>query len=134
MMEGCTIRMAVTWEHLQTLDNTFLTKTLGRHPEVTKLYLSHLSEPGFKQSLVKKLKQNTKSGICFRENDYPYFLEKGITHYIMWFSDEYHIPMEKATSWVSIQTGKIPDKIVVCCNEQHMKTVPEIQHYHVFLS
>ena len=127
--------MSVSWKHLQSLNCTVLTGPIARSPAVIAAYTIRRNEPNFKKNLIAA----TEKGICehgdywLRDNDFPYYIESNIMHKVFWFNTNCPISMNRCRDLVAMDLDITKDRVVVCCNDLPLKTVPEVEHYHVFV-
>ena len=125
----------ISWEGLQTLDSSVLDFAIGRNPEVNKAYAMKKQEPDYMNNLVSMIStyliQN--NGYWIRDNDFPYdFKGVPIVHKVFWFNKP--TTMSEAKIIVSQNIGVSSDQLVVCATGSPFKSVPDIDHYHVFIS
>jgi len=126
----------MSWDNIKKLDLQILTKSLLRAPSVQRLYMEQRNDPTHQPRLLTMLRNGLcrHNGIWLRENDYPYQTPPDVEHHVLWFSDTETISsLQTAQSWVIDYLGLDETQIVVCCNDIQLKTVPEINHYHVFI-
>jgi hypothetical protein len=76
--------------------------------------------------------------ITFIENDFPYALEPGIKHMVLWSNSELAKDDVLTTIAESVETWKNQDGVLVeeyvyFENPAHLKTIPGIFHVHVFI-
>jgi hypothetical protein len=141
-MEIVTRTSPVSWEQLQTFDCSVITVQLGRTEAVARQYAEDRKRPNFRQQSITRIKSDlneSECGICLQDNDYPYMLEKGVVHCVLWFNKSSTMELDVAKYWVAgyLKTAGATelsvDQIVLCCNPPEYKTIPEIEHYHVFI-
>eukprot|EP00474_Spongospora_subterranea_P000214 CRZ00672.1 hypothetical protein [Spongospora subterranea] len=76
-----------------------------------------------------------ENDVRFRKNDYPYHMETGIEHYILWAGSA--SALESATNTSNSMREFIPDHLHQCemryfVNPVNLQSVKEICHAHVF--
>ena len=125
----------ISWEGLQMLDSSVLDVAIGRTPEVNKAYALKKQEPGYMDKLISMIStyliQN--NGYWIRDNDFPYdFKGVPITHKVFWFNRP--TSMTEAKCIVSENIGISSDRLVICATSAPLKSVPDIDHYHIFIS
>ena len=125
----------ISWEGLQTLDSSVLNFAIGRTPEVNKAYFAKKQEPGYMDSLVSMISTYLihNNGYWIRDNDFPYdFKGIPIVHKVFWFNKP--TSMSEAKCIVSRNTSISAEHLVICASSAPLKSVPDIDHYHVFIS
>jgi hypothetical protein len=127
-------KMAV-WERLIKLDCSFMDVALGRDQEVQHKYDSLRHQPLFKSKAIAKittLLSTSPAGYLLCMNDFPYKTDDDVDHLVFWFSDT-ELSMKDVKD-IIIKIKEVSAKqVVVCCNIDRLKSMPEIHHYHVFL-
>jgi colanic acid biosynthesis protein WcaH len=125
----------VAWDTLRQFHGRVLTVALPRHPQVAAQYLEDKANPKFQEQLVALLREGLteRDGIWLRPNDYPYYIESSVKHYVIWFTaDPTVFTMHSALEFlVGLRYSR--DHLVICCNDSSLKSVPEVNHYHVFI-
>ena len=113
------------------------TYALGRLPEVEERYTrhrDHINESSFYTSIADYILKDVigDNEYVFVENEFPYKVEKGIKHYLLWIS-------KKAHGKYDIETLiKNREEIITCKeftyyrNFKNNASIFEIEHYHVF--
>jgi len=127
----------LSWETLKKLNLQILSETLPRKLSVQQSYMAQRNDPKHQPTLVAMIRDGLRDrkGIWLRKNDYPYHTPSDVEHLVLWFTDtEPVLSLQEAQSWVADYLGLQETQIVVCCNAPCLKTVPEISHYHVFIS
>jgi hypothetical protein len=113
------------------------TYALGRHAEVEERYTRHRdqinSSPFYSSIADYILKDVLKDNeFVFTENEFPYKVEEGITHYLLWVS-------KKASGKFNIDSLIKSQKQIMDCKEftyyrnyKNNASIYEIEHYHIF--
>lgn len=124
----------LSWETLKKLNLQTLAETLPRKLSVQQSYMVQRNDPKHQPTLVAMIRDGLRDrkGIWLRKNDYPYHTPSDVEHLVLWFTDPV-MSLQEAQSWVADYLGLLETQIVVCCNAPCLKTVPEINHYHVFI-
>ena len=63
-------------------------------------------------------------------NDFPYFTDKGITHYILWKTKSDINQQDIADAEVELRSRMEVADILHWVNPPHLKSIPEIDHVH----
>lgn len=126
----------LSWEQLMELDTNYMTSIIPRAPWVAAEYDHNMSKPEFKQSVISMIIEGLSGSdydYWLRPNDYPYLMPDGVQHVILWFKAGRFDSMQDAKQTLIRQHGIDPEQIVVSCNAHNLKSIPEIDHYHVFI-
>lgn len=121
----------LSWETLKKLNLQILTTELPRKVSVQQSYMVRRNDPEHQPTLVAMISDGLRERL--RKNDYPYHTSSDVEHLVLWFTDIV-LSLQEAQSWVVDYLGLPKTQIVVCCNAPCLKTVPEINHYHVFIT
>lgn len=122
-----------TWTHLLTLDQSIMTQQLDRDAVVDQEYRQKRELPGFKEQFLNYIYSGIEdAGYWLRYNDYPYLMPQGVCHRVFWFVGD--ISMRQAKGIVCRDLDICSDQVVVACNSLPLKTIPELDHYHVFIN
>ena len=77
------------------------------------------------------LQDSVDSKIILIENDFPYFVEDHIVHYVLWKLKEPITPQEIEDARAELQSEKIGAvELLQWTNPPNIKSVPEIDHVH----
>lgn len=135
MIITCIYQTLMNWDELRGLHNTILVKPFRRDPKIQDIYMKKRAALNFQQELIKRITHDLSktNGITLLENTYPYITPPNVLHNVLWFTNN-DMTMEQATCWIIEHTALPKSNIVVCCNDLSLKTVPEINHYHVFIN
>ena len=106
---------------------------LHRNRVTEKLHQSSSSDISvFKESLFK-----SGDHFTFRRNDFPYHLEDGVKHFVLWINPEVKLKTAQADFIIDnhlIALGyRNPCKRVFYKNSITIKSIKEIDHIHVFV-
>ena len=119
-----------SWSDLAEFHLQFASRMFPRSIEVDKQYQAYRN--GSSRVNLDVIRQQLAGGErkawLLLENDFPYSLEPGINHYVFWFRGGYS--MEDAYALIK---GEFGTESVVFSNLPHNRTVPDINHYHVFI-
>lgn len=113
------------------------TYALGRLPEVEERYTrhrDHINESSFYTSIADYIAKDVigDNDYVFVENEFPYKVEEGIKHYLLWISKKAHGKYDPET------LIKNREEIIICKeftyyrNFKNNASIFEIEHYHVF--
>lgn len=120
------------WDELIALDCSFLLQKINRKPEVDAEYLQCRQKPGWREQAVQKFQdQLGQREYLLTINNFPYHLNDGIEHMLLWFHEDHDMSEVKSIACRELNTDAT--NVVVCCNAPNLKTIPEIVHYHVFV-
>mmetsp|Transcript_4049 Transcript_4049/g.10574 ORF Transcript_4049/g.10574 Transcript_4049/m.10574 type:complete len:224 (-) Transcript_4049:143-814(-) len=65
------------------------------------------------------------------ENDFPYFVEESIVHYVLWKLDEEITPREISEARERLQSEPVKAlELLQWVNPPYLKSIPEIDHVH----
>lgn len=122
-----------SWAQLRELDCSIMTWSLPRDTHVCEAYNKKCQEPNFAKTFRTEITEHLAcSDYWLRVNDFPYIVDTNVIHRVFWFKPEAYT-MAEAKQVILDTTGLTSDNIVVCCNVMHLKSIPELPHYHVFL-
>jgi len=125
-----------TWEQVQPLHLKVATAILCREPTVAAAYREYLAAP--RQERIDKIKDILAAGAgtsangrawTLLINDFPYWLEASIKHYVFWFVGDYSL--QEALEVLSPSLGS--QEVIIFCNTPNNRTIPDINHYHVLV-
>ena len=71
-----------------------------------------------------------------RKNDYPYNIGDNILHYVLWLKDKKNHDFNELNSIIKEQIVvqfKVSKEFAFSENIYKNKSIPEVQHYHVFI-
>lgn len=120
------------WNELVAIDCSFLLQKINRKPEVLAAYHRCREQPGWQESTVDRFTHLLgQQDHILTENEFPYDLEHGISHMLLWFHADR--PMQEVKAIACKELREDEHDVVVCCNAPDLKTIPEISHYHVFV-
>jgi hypothetical protein len=117
------------WDDLIKYNCKVLEYVIPRKQEITDNYENDKINGKCDENLKIIRLQLTINKYLILINKYPYYLDDNISHYVFWFRGEY--TMEEVME-ISKQYFKT-DKIIVTTNAQHLKSVPDINHHHIFV-
>ena len=101
---------------------------LQRTEEVQNKYDEYMLDKRNTSGFIDKVREKMKGKkFCLLKNDFPYDIEKGVTHLVCWYTDE------NPYSIISKMSG---DYDVITCwrNKPGNCSVPEIKHIHFFIN
>lgn len=117
--------MPYSWENLLAYAAGSKIEALKRVPELVRAYRDHLNVE--KYHITKAL---NKQYYLFVDNKYPYDVEKGITHKVLFVRPQYDL----STVIPMLLQGLLPGKTFIYFkNASHNLSIPEFPHYHVFI-
>ena len=106
---------------------------LHRSPEYSRLYESLVES---RQQMKDRLFGNGEKFVLL-PNDFPYHLEDGVKHYVLWINPNTTLPVKRALFVIDellINLGyENPCKRVFFKNSQSIKSIRDIDHIHVFV-
>lgn len=122
----------MNWEELKTFHLNAPVGILQRAPSVQQSYHEYLSslKGDISSTLQDKLfpQDHPDAEYVLRPCDFPYELEKGITHMLLWCNPKFMIdPIQKAQQ---IFENK---ECVIFENNPDNRSVKKIRHSHIFL-
>lgn len=126
----------VTWADLQRKSSYELREAASRSTEVEEVYRKHredLEKKGLTlcEYIDKKL-FSEEAFYVFVPNDYPYFLEEDMEHWILWINPSFAKPSKNKIS--KILEEELGEKdFLTFENAEENKSIPEIEHIHVFI-
>ncbi|KAF2073888.1 hypothetical protein CYY_004812 [Polysphondylium violaceum] len=89
-------------------------------------------------SNVKKVStrpQEISQKLVFRPNDFPYNCEDSVSHYVLWCLKPLTFDEAKdyLDSYLGRQYGDDSNGYIFFVNPEHLQSIKEIFHYHVFI-
>ena len=106
---------------------------LHRSSETSRLYDSLIES---RQQMKQRLFGNGEKFVLL-PNDFPYHLEEGVKHYVLWINPNTILPVKKALFIIDellINLGyRNPCKRIFFKNSQSIKSIRDIDHIHVFV-
>lgn len=155
-----------TWQKLQELHDSIVDITIPRLPHVLQAYTEYKETSEYKNFGVSTLRDKVRnrpdvlmSGsidemqemnvphFIILQNDFPYYVESGIHHYIAWYvrqnvqehsgehSDEHSIPESAIFAlyrYLGAVLGTSHRTYCAFQNSIHMQTIHTVSHIHVF--
>jgi hypothetical protein len=135
---------AITWTYMMQFNFTNPPKKLlGRSEEIEKKYSRDcqiIKKNGGTEKYLKKKYLSNGNDFCMTHNDYPYYMEDGVKHYVIWFTgrtfDRYNNP---STIERIIEDFKVGNNIseeseyIYYQNIEALRSIPSIPHLHVFI-
>tara|TARA_Y100000389_G_C17460340_1_gene521227 strand:+ start:1092 stop:1493 length:402 start_codon:yes stop_codon:yes gene_type:complete len=113
------------------------TYALGRLPEVEERYTRHCNQiksSEYYKSIVDYIQKDVLGDkeYVFTENEFPYKVEDGIKHYLLWISKKAHGKYDPA-KLISKRKEILESKeFTYYRNYKNNASIYEIEHYHVF--
>ena len=113
------------------------TYALGRLPEVEERYTrhrNHINESDFYSSIADYIIKDVigDNEYVFVENEFPYKVEEGIKHYLLWISKKAHGKYDTETLIKNRDEIKTCKEFTYYRNFKNNASIFEIEHYHVF--
>ena len=141
-----TTTTALTWSLVKQFGFTNPPQiVIGRSPEVYIKYveagqiIKETGNGGIKTHLMSKYLSNGND-YCMTLNNYPYYMEDGICHYVIWFKgDKFDRYNNMGNIEDIIQKYMEHNNIDVDCeyvyyqNIEALRSIPSIPHLHVFI-
>jgi hypothetical protein len=118
--------MVISKDILKTynINNPPLTQ-LCRKKEIQQKYDIYNSNNQNKKKFIEKVKNELKiNNFYFHVNDFPYYTEDNIVHYLVWYSDEQYL-LEFVKNNKNILTYWV--------NNKNNSSIKEIKHAHIFI-
>ena len=84
-----------------------------------------------KDYLINKLFNNNEK-FKFVPNEFEYYLESNINHYIFWINPNYNYEFNNTIVENIVKKILNKKKFIIFKNNDNNKSIPEIIHYHVF--
>ena len=83
---------------------------------------------------ISKQEQDVKKAVVLAPNDFPYFTEPGIEHWVLWklYSKVSESDIVQAKQELMKQLGNVVDSIH-WENPPHLKSLPDIDHVHILV-
>jgi len=113
------------------------TYALGRLPEVEERYTrhrDHINESSFYTSIADYISKDVigDNEFVFVENEFPYKIEEGIKHYLLWISKNAHGKYDPETLIKNRAEIKTCKEFTYYRNFKNNASIFEIEHYHIF--
>tara|TARA_B100000035_G_C20758620_1_gene447283 strand:+ start:115 stop:516 length:402 start_codon:yes stop_codon:yes gene_type:complete len=113
------------------------TYALGRLPEVEERYTRHrnqIKSSKYYNSIADYILKDVlgSNEYKFTENEFPYKVEDGIKHYLLWVSKEAHGKYNIESLIKSRVEIKSCKEFTFYRNLKNNASVFEIEHYHIF--
>jgi hypothetical protein len=137
-----TTTMAYPWSFIKQYNfSNPPTIVLGRSEEVLERYKKHgerIKKNGAVEKHIKSCYLSQDNDYCMTKNNFPYYFEAGISHYVIWFKLEtfkdYNNPVavNKIVSKFQRDNRLEFEEYVFFQNIERLRSIPEIPHIHVF--
>ena len=125
---------------IQFLDGQSNPFPLSRDAKIQKSYeaYSEASRNAFIKNLFNKRLVTPEISYRFIPNDYPYFLEDGVMHYVLWLRPDVNIAIDtksirKVINQYILSKFNKPFDFYFFKNHKEIKSISEVEHYHVFI-
>ena len=125
---------------LKMLDGKTIDFALSRDRITQLAYVSrsHRARNEFLDSLFNTRLVSQHIPFRFVPNNFPYFVENGISHFVLWIRPGYDVDSEDVNIRRTIGTYVVsrfsrPLDFCYFRNSSEHKSVPEMEHYHVFI-
>lgn len=127
--------MTVSWDEITQFDMQVITYDFKRKPEIQHMYSS--ISPEERTERMDKIKKRLESeSTFFVGNSFPYDIETGIQHDVIWTTYRAHDDdienLKYFKKFVAERLGKSCDELVLFTNHPSIKSILEIDHHHVF--
>ena len=121
--------MATSWNELTPYHCQMVNILIHRTLEVNNKYACDKENGTCSKNLEHIKNLLIIDSYCILQNNYPYNLEENIDHFCFWFSQKY--TMDEAL--IIIKNKFNTDNVIIFCNAHSIKSVKEIEHYHIFI-
>jgi hypothetical protein len=140
-----TTQTAISWEFIQQFNFTNPPRiVLGRSEDVDTKYkeVSHIIKEngGALKHLTKKYLSNGND-YNMTLNNYPYYMEDGVVHYIIWFTGDKFYRYNNSPAienivrdYININNINSESDYVYYQNIEELRSIPSIPHLHVFIN
>ena len=113
------------------------TYALGRLPEVEERYTrhrNHINESSFYKSIADYIIKDVigDNEYVFVENEFPYKVETGIKHYLLWISKEAQGKYNVESLIKSRSEIVSSSEFTYYRNFKNNASIFEVEHYHIF--
>lgn len=119
-----------SWNDLLEYDETVVSTAIGRKKEIELLYKNNSEDN--RRRFIQNIK-NFMDDYYITLNNYPYDISYEIVHLIFWYSNKNTMSFKEVKLICSEIFCTHKDNIIIFSNDQKTKSIPEINHYHVFL-
>jgi hypothetical protein len=124
---------------LQLLDAQTVHFALARDPIIQASYKQRPREQrdNFVDSLFDDRLVDTTISYRFISNDFPYFVQNGVLHYVLWVRSGAETDVSFIRNIISdhiIDKFHKPLEFYFYTNSRENKSIPEIDHFHVFIN
>lgn len=134
-------RNVVTWDYLKELNaNTghVLRVEMPRGEGVAQAYKEWLAKPE-RKSATERIFGGENCQVCrhkvcscqykVTQNIFPYFLEDGISHDLIWFREK---PSDERQVQKVVEKNFPGGEVLWFENEERLRSCPELSHFHIF--
>jgi hypothetical protein len=118
----------IDWNDLITYHLSVVNDKIQRKKEVQENYINNNTKYQ-KIDFIKQMLLMNDYYISL--NDYPYNLCDNIEHYLFWYKNVFSF--EDALQISFDYFKKSDNEIIIFVNSEKNKSVPEINHYHLFI-
>jgi len=111
------------------------TSVFVRIPNVHNEYENHKkNHNSIKDHIIKSyLHNNLKWNIV--DNRFPYYIDKGISHKVLWINPTVQINKDKIDTIIKRYTdSQNYSKYIYFQNIGNLRSIPEVPHYHIFIN
>jgi hypothetical protein len=130
------VHMLPTWEYLHKFHLKACDVALGRTGEVQRAYMHNALQESHEERVVR-LKNEIDDDQCCRlcPNPFPYWLAprddgRPIQHWLFWTKAKHSMQDALRIAREEFLEGT---EVIITMNAPTHKTVPEIEHFHVFV-
>lgn len=125
----------IAWTTLIAWHRNEVSFTFPRQSDVEARYRERLARET-PDDVAARIRRDhlTHAPWCLLPNEYPYHCEPGVTHYVFWMRDK--LSYDEVDMILVTECDEIPRdkrKIVVLENARAVKSIPGLEHYHVFV-
>jgi hypothetical protein len=135
----------LSWSELTKYNNNAPLNVLERDPAIQKKYDDHqrsLKDSGSSVDghILSLLGSQYNRSLCrgrddyvyatLMKNDFPYYLEGNISHYLLWTSEE--VNYEAASKIMKTMSRDDKADVIMFANNKDNRSIKIVPHYHVF--
>lgn len=120
--------MSINWNHMIKYHLSIVDVVFPRKPEILQKYEDDIKNNICSHNLNKIKKELEYFDYVITINQYPYNFTSNLKHYIFWFNN-----ICSMNNALSICKKELGDNIIIFCNTFNLKSVKDINHYHIIL-
>lgn len=128
----------LTWNILSEFnENNPPKQSLGRSKYIEDKYSIFrneiVNEYGSVSNYLNKTLFTNNEQFVLKQNDFPYNTSNNIKHYILWINPKYNLYIDDIILKEKLELF-FKNKYVFFRNNSDNKSIPSIEHYHIFLN